>query len=368
MPGRGVVPLRRAGDVRQRGVVLSAGIELRAIHDDQAFTYVDHRSGGQSLERELARGAVVGERVVRPLHERTLARHRRHAVGREHARARDLRRGVAHSAGRAVGQPIEQRHVERVESARVPHVEAEIAVLRRIHRRRAGFVDREFRRAGRDRRQHEFADEARAVDRAAFSRDELGHRITVVQEAHLQRVVDPIDVERRGRRRRDDLHTVRAPFPGWCRKGTRHRVVRRLDVVERKGEAQRSAWDAVHVDHEDDIEQNRGQGRVVDLEIPMRERAEREERDRPGQRERRRDGRSEVVAALRRAHRLAPPDDRGRAAVRDDGIGRLNSGEVVRRVMPSSGNGGVRDVGRRRAPGVRGTNGGEQEAGAPPAA
>src|SRR5262245_20429606 len=83
----------------------------------------------------------------------------------------------------------------------------------------------------------------------------------------------------------------------------------------------------------------------------MRKRPERKERDGPGERLRGRERCGEVVAALRRTGRRAPPDDRGRYAVRDDGITRLTSGEVIRRVMPDSVDGYVGDLSCRRTSG-----------------
>src|SRR5438876_6643839 len=76
----------------------------------------------------------------------------------------------------------------------------------------------------------------------------------------------------------------------------------------------------------------------------MRKCPERKERDRPGERLRRRQRPGKVIAALRRTGRRAPHDARGRVAVRDDGIARLNSGEVVRGVVPDSANGYVSDL------------------------
>ena len=141
------------------------------------------------------------------------------------------------------------------------------------------------------------------------------------------------------------------PSRGRCRKGTGRRVVRGLQVVERIGESQRPGRDAIHAEHEHDIELNRSQGWIAHLEIPMRKRPERKERGRPRERLRSGERRGDVIAALRRTRRRAPPDNRGRYAVRDDGITRLASGEVVRRVMPDSVDGDVSDLRGRRAPG-----------------
>ncbi len=82
----------------------------------------------------------------------------------------------------------------------------------------------------------------------------------------------------------------------------------------------------------------------------MLKRPERKVRDGPRQIERRRQRCDEVIAALR-ARRRAPADARDRVAVRNDGIARLASGNVIHRVTPGSNNGYERDLGRRRAPG-----------------
>ena len=49
--------------------------------------------------------------------------------------------------------------------------------------------------------------------------------------------------------------------------------------------------------------------------------------------------------------RCAPPDHRVGVTVCDDGIPRLVSGEVIHGVVPSCGDGCVRDLGRRPTPG-----------------
>ncbi len=230
-----VVPLRRAGDVRQRDAVLGTGVELRAIDDQQTFADAYHRSGGERVERELTGGAVVDERIVGPLDQRTFTRYWRHAVCGENARAQHFGRRAAHPPVRTVGQPIDERRVERVGHARVPHIEPEAAPHSGIHRRRARLRNRERRSA---RRQRELPRDTRGVEGAALPRDELGHRIAVVEKTDRQRVIHPADLQRRGLRGRDDRHAVRAPFAGRCRIGTRIRVVRRFLVVERVGEGQ----------------------------------------------------------------------------------------------------------------------------------
>ena len=192
-----VEPLGRAGHVRESGAVLRIGVDQRAVRDHQTFAYADHRSGGQRVEREITCGAVIDERIVRALDQRAFARDRRHAVRGEDARAHDLRRRGAHPTRRAVGQTIDERHVERVDGSRVLHVDDEVAPLRRTQRRRAGLVDRDHRRA---RRRRELPDQARGVGDAAFARNELGYWIAGgVEKVHRQRVVHSVDVERRGR-------------------------------------------------------------------------------------------------------------------------------------------------------------------------
>ena len=92
-------------------------------------------------------------------------------------------------------------------------------------------------------------------------------------------------------------------------------------------------------EHEDDIELNRSQPRLVDVEVAMREGSKRKKRDRPRQREGRRDRRGEVVTALRARGRIAPRDTRGRRAIDDDGLAGLTSGHGIDRVAPAPANG-----------------------------
>ena len=224
--------------------------------------------------------------------------------------------------------------------ARVVHGDGEIAPLCEAHRRGPRLRDRESRR------QREFADQARAVDGVAFSRDEFVDGTAVVEEAHLQRVIHSIDVECRGIGRGNDRHAVRTPFSGRCLIGTGVEVVRSLVVVDREREEQRTGRHTVHVKHEHHIEHGRGQPGLIDYEIPMSKRAEREVRDWPRQRKRRRQRCDEVIAALL-ACRRTPADARDRVAVRDGGIARLASGNAVYRVSPETDSGNERNLGRR---------------------
>src|SRR6059036_1466872 len=74
-----------------------------------------------------------------------------------------------------------------------------------------------------------------------------------------------------------------------------------------------------------------------------------EGRGRRRQRLRARDRSGKIIAALRTGGD-APIDARRRYAVRDDGLTRLTSGDIIRWVMPVSGNGYESDL-SRRAPG-----------------
>ena len=261
--GVGIKPLGRAGHVRQRNAILGVRVELRAIRNHQTLAHGDYRGGGNRGQGKLACGAVVGERVVRPLDQWAFSGYRCNAIRCEDARALNLRRRVAHPAGRAVGQPVDERCIVGVGLALVLRADDKIAPLRQTHRRRAGLRHRESRR------QRKFADQARAIDDVAFCRDEFVYRTTVVQKAHLQRVIHAIDVERRGVGRGDDGHTVRTPVSGWCRIGTRVQVVRGFLVIQREREGQRTGWHAVHGKYQHHVELDRNQGGIADLKIPM---------------------------------------------------------------------------------------------------
>ena len=127
-------------------------------------------------------------------------------------------------------------------------------------------------------------------------------------------------------------------------------------MVYREREGQRVDFHAVHGNHEEYVELCRHQRGRPDREVPVLECPEREERDRPGQFERLRQRRDEVVTTLL-ARRRTPADARGRVAIRDDGVAGLDSGRVVDGVAPGPAYGYERDLGCQR---VSGRNEGEQ--------
>ena len=147
--------------------------------------------------------------------------------------------------------------------------------------------------------QRKLSDQARGVDEA-FSGNEFGNRITVDHKTHGQRVIHAPNVERRGTGGGDKSHTVRTSFSNRCRIGARRRVIRGFFMIKRKSEFQWTGLDAVHIQHEDNIELNRCQRRIGDRKIPMRECPKGKEwRRGRRQRLRARNRSGEVIAALR---------------------------------------------------------------------